>query len=66
MLIIWRGLITYLDTNLRQGKSVNIRKFGAFTFDVDTELPKISSRRISADVDIATVRAERAHIHHLK
>ena len=24
MLIIWRGLVTYLDNNLRAGKSVNI------------------------------------------
>ena len=44
MLIIWRGFVTYLDNNLRQGKSVNVRKFGAFTFDIETELPKISSR----------------------
>jgi nucleoid DNA-binding protein len=41
MLIIWRGLVTYLDNNLREGKSVNIRKFGAFSFDIETELPKI-------------------------
>lgn len=49
MLIIWRGLVTYLDSNLRAGKSVNINKFGAFTFDVDTELPKIASRKIAMD-----------------
>jgi hypothetical protein len=66
MLIVWRGFVTYLDNNLRQGKSVNIRKFGAFTFDIETDLPKISSRQISATVDLATVRAERAHIHHSK
>jgi hypothetical protein len=52
MLIIWRGLVTYLDSNLRAGKSVNIHKFGAFTFDVDTELPKIASRKIAADQDL--------------
>jgi nucleoid DNA-binding protein len=51
MLIIWRGLVTYLDNNLRQGKSVNIRKFGAFTFDIDTDLPKISTRTINPYVD---------------
>lgn len=51
MLIIWRGLVTYLDNNLRQGKSVNIRKFGAFTFDIDTDLPKISARTINPYVD---------------
>lgn len=34
MLIIWRALITYLDNNLRKGVSVNIKKFGSFTFDI--------------------------------
>ena len=66
MLIIWRGLVTYLDNTLRGGHSVNIRKFGAFTFDIDTELPKISSRKISIDHDIECQRAERKHVHHLK
>lgn len=66
MLIIWRGFVTYLDNNLRQGKSVNVRKFGAFTFDIETELPKVSARQISATVDLQTTRAERAHIHHSK
>ena len=42
MQIIWRALITYLDNQLRAGKSVNIKKFGAFMFDIQTELPKIS------------------------
>lgn len=65
-MIIWRGLVTYLDNNLRQGKSVNIRKFGAFTFDIETELPKISSRQINPHVDLTSQRAERAHIHHSK
>jgi len=45
MLIIWRSFIQYLDDNMRAGRSINIRKFGAFTFDVATELPKISSGR---------------------
>lgn len=44
MLIIWRALVTYLDNNLRAGKSVNIKKFGAFTYDIHTELPKLASR----------------------
>ena len=42
MIIIWRGLVTYIEQQLRQGKSVNIRKFGAFTFDIETDLPKIA------------------------
>ena len=39
MMIVWRVLVTYLDNNLRAGKSVNIRKFGAFTFDILRDLP---------------------------
>lgn len=66
MLIVWRGLVTYLDNNLRQGKSVNIRKFGAFTFDIETELPKISQRTINPNTDFSTQKSERKHIHHSK
>lgn len=68
MLIVWRGLVTYIDSQLRQGKSVNIRKFGAFTFDIDTELPKIARNVFHgrATEDLDTLRSERKHIHHLK
>ena len=52
MLIIWRALVTYLDNNLRAGKSVNIRKFGSFTFDIATDLPRISKRQISPTSDL--------------
>ena len=34
MMIIWRALVTYLDTNLRAGKSVYVKNFGAFNFDI--------------------------------
>jgi len=44
MLIIWKALVSYLNENLAAGKSVNIKKFGAFTFDIQTELPKIASK----------------------
>jgi CCDC81 eukaryotic HU domain 1 len=66
MLIIWRALVTYLDNNLRAGKSVNIRRFGAFTFDIDTDLPVISRREINPNVDIESQRLQRKHIHHLR
>jgi len=66
MLIIWKALVTYLDTNLRAGKSVNIKKFGAFTFDILTELPKISRKEINPNVDIESQRLERKHVHNLK
>merc|ERR1740116_173217 len=69
MLIVWRGLVTYLDQQLRAGRSVNIRGFGAFTFDVDTELPKIANSVFGKGPcmkDLDQARAERKHIHHLK
>lgn len=66
MLIVWRALITYLDNNLRQGKSVNIKNFGAFTYDIHTELPKLAHKSTSADVDLFAQRAERKHVHHLR
>ena len=63
MLIIWRGLINYLDNNLRKGVSVNIRKFGSFTFDITTELPRISQRNISPTSDLMVDRQVRKNIH---
>ena len=66
MLIIWKALIEYVGNNIKAGRSVNIKKFGSFTYDVLTELPKIASRSISPKVDIFTQRAERKNVHHLK
>jgi hypothetical protein len=67
MLIVWRGLVTYLDQQLRQGKSVNIQRFGAFTFDIATELPKIATKELLYSTNsLGEARAERKHIHHLK
>lgn len=55
-----------MEDNIRAGRTVNIKKFGAFTYDHTTELPKIASRSISPKVDLATVRMERKNVHHLK
>jgi hypothetical protein len=41
-------MIEYLNNNLRAGRSVYVKKFGAFTFDINTELPKIATKNISA------------------
>ena len=65
-LIIWKALIEYIGENIRAGRSVNIKKFGCFTFNVQTELPKIAMRSASPKVDIFTQRQERKNIHHLK
>ena len=66
MQIIWRALITYLENQLRAGRSVNVKKFGAFMFDIQTELPKIATRSIRADSDMAADREQRKHIHKLR
>jgi nucleoid DNA-binding protein len=42
MIIIWKALIEYLRENITAGRSVNIKKFGCFSFNVQTELPKIA------------------------
>ena len=34
MIIIWKSMVEYLSNNLKAGRSVNIKKFGAFTFDI--------------------------------
>lgn len=43
-----------------------MKGFGCFTFNVQTELPKIADRNISPKMDIFTKRIERKNIHHLK
>ena len=53
-IIIWKALIEYIGNNIAAGKSVNVKKFGAFTYNVQTELPKIAQRNISPKVDIFT------------
>ena len=65
-MIIWKSFIEYIQENLQAGRSVNVKNFGCFTFNVQTELPKIADRAISPKMDIFTKRLERSNIHHLK
>ena len=41
MLIIWRSFGEYLREKIYDGKGINIKNFGAFTFEVSSELPKL-------------------------
>lgn len=59
-------MIEYIGENIKAGRSVNVKKFGCFTYNVQTELPKIAQRNASPKVDIFTQRQERKNIHHLK
>lgn len=66
-IIIWKALIEYLGDNLQSGRSVNLKKFGAFTYNVQTELPKIHQfGNTDTKLDLFTKREERKNIHHLK
>ena len=65
-ILIWKALIEYVGENIKAGKSVNVKKFGCFTYNIQTELPKIAGRNTSPKTDIFTQRVERKNIHHLK
>ena len=40
MMLIWKATTAYLKDNIEQGWGINIKNFGAFTFEVQSELPK--------------------------
>ena len=33
-MLIWKALIEYIGENISAGKSVNVKKFGCFTFNI--------------------------------
>lgn len=66
MLIAWKALVEYINNNLRAGKSINIKKFGAFTFDIQTELPKIATRSMDPNRDLVDQRLARKHVHNVR
>lgn len=66
MLIIWKAFVEYLNENLRAGKSVNVKKFGAFTFDIDTDLPRIATKQINPSIDLEDQRLDRKHVHRIR
>ena len=67
MMIIWRALVTYLDTKLRAGQGIYVKNFGAFTFDIKTDLPQIAGTRgRSIGRTLEQDRAERKKVHHMR
>ena len=66
MMIIWKALIEYLNNNLRAGRSVNIKNFGSFTFDIETELPRIATKSMNPNTDLQEQRLDRKHVHLIK
>ena len=62
-------MIEYLNNNLRAGRSVNIKRFGSFTFDIETELPRIATKQSSMgtqNFDIEDHRLDRRHVHKVR
>ena len=41
MLIIWRSFCEYLKEKITECKGINIKNFGAFTYEISSELPKL-------------------------
>jgi len=69
MVIIWKALIEYLNNNLRAGRSVNVKRFGSFTFDIETELPRIAQKSHSMttnNFDLDDQRLDRKHVHNVR
>lgn len=62
MLIIWKATIEFIHEKQLQGKGVNIRGFGAFTFDIQTDLPRPANINPTLG-DIQRQREERKHLH---
>jgi hypothetical protein len=60
--LIWKATIEYIKENLEQGRGVNIPSFGAFTFDIETDLPRLGSINPVAG-PVHDQRLERKHVH---
>lgn len=41
ILVIWKAFCEYIQERLNEYKGINVKNFGAFTFEVATELPKV-------------------------
>ena len=65
-MIVWKSLTEYLRERLSESKSINIKGFGAFTFDIETDLPRIATKTINPFSDINEQRAERKHVHKIR
>jgi nucleoid DNA-binding protein len=51
-MIVWKSLVSYLNENLRSGKSINVKRFGTFTFDIHSELPRIATKTMNPSSDL--------------
>jgi len=65
--VIFKALSEYIKENLSSGKSVNLKGFGAFSFEIDSShvQPAIFST-IDFKKQLDEQRAERKHVHKLR
>jgi len=55
-MVMWKALSEYIFERLSSGQNVNIKGFGAFAFEIKTELPKIATKSISPYENIGEQR----------
>jgi nucleoid DNA-binding protein len=60
--IVWKATIEYINENLLMGRGVNVPGFGAFTFDIETDQPRIGNIN-PIQGEIHDQRLERKHLH---
>lgn len=65
--VVFKSLSEYIKENLASGKSVNLKGFGAFSFEIDSSSvePAIFST-IDFKKQLEEQRAERKHVHKLR
>ena len=65
--VVTNALCHYIEDNLKAGKGVNIRNFGAFTFEMETD--KVQPAQLcqyDTNKHIQENRADRAHVHKVR
>jgi hypothetical protein len=56
----------YLKEKLLDGKSINVKGLGMFTFEIRSDLPCLASKEISTTKTLTGQRKERKHVHGLR
>jgi nucleoid DNA-binding protein len=65
--VIFKALSEYIKENLSSGKSVNLKGFGAFSFEVDsTHVQPAMFSTIDFKKQLDEQRAERKHVHKIR
>lgn len=60
--MVWNATVEYIHENLLAGKGVNLKGFGAFTLQIETDLPR-TTRLNPAAGNYSEQREQRQHLH---